>query len=767
MTLPQQTLHVREDREALAPYNFVPLPERVVPAEPRLTHDRYHEGRHTGRIECTLTTASPLYVRSGLTLEQLQAGLEAKDVPDFFALHQAGSPVIPGSSLRGMLRAMVEIAGYGKMEKVTDRPRFFYRAVASRGEDPLAGPYRSQLRNVKAGVIVRQGDAWRIKQVRPINGETFIKVREQDIPRSVGLVPLNSPDYRIQVIPVSFTVKRLKPSPRAPQGRTVIDLIDKPGVHAASGWLVTSGNMLETNRGQQRSPRRSHAVVPEPGEASLPIAAAAVDDYLNGLSDFQLEQLGPKGVLQDGRPVFYCEPPRGETDVVYFGHSPNFRLPFRFPGSTRAATPLDFVPEALRDDATIDLAEAIFGMVRRQKQAGEAPPAIAGRVFVGDATVTPGQQDIWYSDEPITPRILATPKPTTFQHYLVQPTDRLGALKHYGSAPASETVIRGHKLYWRKDAQPDIRLPEEQQRISDTQKTTIRPVRAGVSFEFTMHYENLSDVELGALLWVLRLAADERYRLSLGMGKPLGMGAISVRHKVWGSDRGARYKELFSSSDWFDGEHRVDPEEIEGYVRAFEEYVLRESGEAAKGTAQLRDALRIRCLLALLAWSGPPLTQTRYLEIERDPRQGVISAADVRGRSANEYKNRPVLPDARAVAGVLGESDRLPKQPGTDAGVTTPTTEPSARPATPQLPAVGTVYRAEIIAADESAVIVRVPGFTPEQAFGRMTDEVLGERIRNYRVGNQARVEVVSMRQAKSGRYILELKPAPREQSGS
>ena len=55
-----------------------------------------------------------------------------------------------------------------------------------------------------------------------------------------------------------------------------------------------------------------------------------------------------------------------------------------------------------------------------------------------------------------------------------------------------------------------------------------RPVRAGVSFSFDIRFENLSTVELGAVLWVLRIAADERYRLKLGMGKPLGLGAVHI-----------------------------------------------------------------------------------------------------------------------------------------------------------------------------------------------------------------------------------------------
>lgn len=780
---PTHIADIEDRRAALAPYNFVPLPERVVPApevapeervEPVLDgqgravaefpfavrQDTYHRNRHTGRIVATLTTESPLYVRCGLTPEQLRAGLDAKDLPDFFYLQNTGDPVIPGSSLRGMLRALVEIAGYGKIDRVTDRPRFFYRAVASRGEDPLAKPYRSQLRAVKAGVITREGEVWQIKPARPINGETYIKVRERDIPRQVGLIRLNDAKYHLQVIRVSFTVKRLKPSDRAPQGRTVIDLIDLPGVHPEQGWLVTAGNMLETGKGKQPSLRKNHVVVPDPGDTAIPIDPTAIDDYLNGLSDFQLEQLGEMGVLQEGRPAFYCEPARGEPGVIAFGHSPNFRLPFRFPNSKRAATPRDFVPEALRDEAVVDLAEAIFGFVRHHKQEGAAVQAMAGRVFVGDATLDHDQEEIWYGEEPITPRILASPKPTTFQHYLTQPASALGKLAHYGSRPEEDTVVRGHKLYWHKGADPAIGLPEEQAKINETQKTLIRPVRAGVSFTFTVHFENLSDIELGALLWVLQIAADDRYRLKLGMGKPIGLGSVKISSQVYPEDRRGRYTSLFAGEGWATGaaDNPLGTEAQQPYLAAFHRHVLSQSGEPV-GYTRIEETLRIRCLLALLRWHGPDPADTRYLEIERVPQKGVIAAAEVRGGSANEYKQRPVLPSPLQVIG-----EQLPTNPVLP--IHRPERsqpEPSAnqlpaRPTGPTLPAIGDVFTGLVLERDEELVVIEVPGSTKAQAVALLQVEPTTPKWVPGK--DRARVEVVSQR--KHGeRTILTVRRAP------
>lgn len=58
MTLPQHLSEIAEHRAAIAPYNFVPLPERVVKAELQAAVDQsvYDSTRHTGTIACTLMT---------------------------------------------------------------------------------------------------------------------------------------------------------------------------------------------------------------------------------------------------------------------------------------------------------------------------------------------------------------------------------------------------------------------------------------------------------------------------------------------------------------------------------------------------------------------------------------------------------------------------------------------------------------------------------------------------------------------------------------
>ncbi|NJO83238.1 MAG: TIGR03986 family CRISPR-associated RAMP protein [Blastochloris sp.] len=789
MTITRFSQHHRsipEERTALAPYNFVPLPTTVVEVDPETVREpfaAYDATRYTGRIDGVLTAESPLYVRGALTVDEVKDGLQAKDLPAFFATNREPEsqglphPVIPGSSIRGMLRALVEIVSYAKVSRVTDRQHYFFRAVAAKMDDPLSRPYRAQLRDVRAGYLVRTSDGWAIRPALTFGKEGYLKVRERDVPKHLGLIRLNDRGYRPQYIPVSFTTKN------TPKGRLVIDRIDHPKVYQINGMMVTSGNMLETDGGRGRgiSPRKSHAVVGEPDMKAplLAIDPQAVEDYKASLTDFQRgEGMGADGPFHpldglfatrdgrfaEGRPIFYCEPAKGKQ-VVFFGQSPNFRMPYRWPGSERAASPRDFVPPQLRSDTMIDIAEAIFGFVRGDRQ--REGQALAGRVFVSDAIA---ETYDWLANDPITPKILATPKPTTFQHYLVQPNPNKRDLRHYGSKPGDETVIRGHKLYWHKGnpgraeiEDLDFLQEPDDKRKKDTQHTTIRPVAAGSRFRFELQFTNLSDIELGALLWVLRLSddalhQDRPYRLKIGMGKPLGMGALKVEHKVCVSNRVKRYSSLFGSGQaWALAEDELSPEQADACVAAFEHYILAniDEREQTQAAGRLANTLRIQMLLAMLSWPGPQKTEqfTRYMEIElkRSPRIG---------KDTNEYKDRPVLPDPLQVQ-ALAEGRPLPAVEDVEPDQPPEPPPPPKKPEVqaPEIPEIGKQFAGSILDVDETAMLIEIPGFPSDKALGVVEVEGLHKR---FKVGNKARVEVISTRTQKSGRVIVALKLASR-----
>ncbi len=663
---------------ARAPYNFVPLPGKVVEAQQPLDHDVYDTDALSGWIECELETCSPTYVRGLMTEVQFRTTGQKKpdDLTEEEKIARApfyGSsaekvegypvPVIPASSLRGMVRTLVEIAGFGRMRWVADEPTFTFRAVAAARDDPLRVPYEDMLgrygADVKAGFLVHRGDDWYIAPAGTpasvgLGAErgNYFKVKERIIPPDAipGFVRLNSPRYRPGFFPVTFEAQER----RGKRGKYVaITRIGSPQAghnYEYEGMLVCSGNMLETSSAGP-SPRKNHALIllPDPRARSLKIREQTVRDYLAGLTPFQKQELwgdDNKGCLKDGGPVFYVEQ---DGEVIAFGHSPHFRVPARLPGSKRAANPRDFVPPELKDTSFPDLADAIFGWVEDESSPEDQR---AGRVSFGDAHFVGAKGSVWLKPEPITPHVLSGPKPTTFQHYLAQdreaghdPDDK-ASLAHYGTSPL-ETQLRGHKLYWHKGATPDIEASPSELK-HESQLTRMVPLASGVRFRFTLRFENLHPEELGALLWVLSLPGDEGkvYRHKLGMGKPLGMGAVAVRANLRLTDRRARYAQLFHGDEW-----AVAASEADGtpYVRQFEQYVLRGLESRAR---YLHEIERIQMLLAMLEWHESDeawLDATRYMEIEH----GLDKV--------NEYKERPVLPDPLAVLAGWTVRDTAPR----------------------------------------------------------------------------------------------------------
>ncbi|WP_423225852.1 TIGR03986 family type III CRISPR-associated RAMP protein [Candidatus Amarolinea aalborgensis] len=701
----------RRDRSvaAHAPYNFVPLPERMVPArEPLPAHNAYQKDTLTGWIDCELETCSPTYVRGMMTRKMFEE--QGEKAPDkltveekelrapFFSGSEAmieGRPVpaIPGSSLRGMLRMLVEIIGYGRMRWVGKAPTFTFRAVAAGADDPLRDPYQDVLGrfgvNVRAGYLIQKGSTWYVQPAKlpadmgwPERG-SYLKVKERSIPQDAlpKLIRLNSPSYRPQLHAVSFEAD----VQTGKNGRyvAITKIGERKAGHKHVGVLVCSGNMVETGKPGQESPRKNHALVlnVDLKARTLRIRKQALEDYRKGLTPFQKEELtnwgGEDGCLKNGAPVFYIA--QGD-EVIYFGHSPNFRIPARLFGSDRAALPTDFVPEGLRNAPSTDLADAIFGWVEEAEtgpitdRALKLPIGRAGRVTVSDADFVRALDGVWLKPNSIKPRTLGTPKPTTFQHYLVQDR-RLGhdpddkrSLAHYGTSP-EQTQIRGHKLYWHQGNTPDIEASakpsssgRDKMRDHESQATRIIPVKPGVRFRFTIHFENLRSEELGALMWALTLPGEpgKVYRHKIGMGKPLGMGSIAIVSKLHITDRSQRYEQLFSDAAWDEASALTKPDE---YVRAFERYLLNEQ-RIAPQKSRLAEVERIQMLLALLEWhesSTEWLSTTRYMEIERG--EGKI----------NEYKERPVLPDPLAI---------LAGQPVSPPVITRPTNprSPSSRP---------------------------------------------------------------------------------------
>lgn len=605
-----------------SPYNFVPLPEKILypgDGDDELRQDNY-QGL-SGYYEITIETSSPLYIR----------GMKTADLPEeektaFFNVN--GNFRIPGSSLRGMFRNLVEIISYSRPSDVGD-DRYPYRSV----ESNLHGRNYSSRLNFEgeknkftpkylAGFMHQVGPEWRICPAQEIEGVTFMRV-------SHGLLNAKVPGWRTEEKAVqTVNVKLVYVKPGNYEFHSVhgflqmkriwVDDINLNESEATpqEAILVTSGPM-----GKKKS---EVLVLPEnkriPRSEWKKINKTVVNSYrTDSIPKFRGVWLaGKNGVLQEGHPVFYILDKDGEVEA--FGHCPMMRLPYQ-------NSPMDLLNRDLPRGTTPDLAERMFGYV---DQTAYTEKSRAGRIFFEDGIWVEKENPSENAGNAISPKILSTPKPTSFQHYLTQsqPDDR-NTLRDYDS---SGTSLRGYKMYWAKGEFPDYLASEDRVQRFPRQHTRIKPLSRGNQFIFRLRFDNLTPVELGTLAWIMRIAQDDRYRLRLGMGKPYGLGAIRfVKSEITLIDRKMRYTGLLTAQDeklnWNTGVIPDCRKQEQVALDAFETWVLSDPdvnpGQKAK---TFSDLARIQKLLALLSWPGPNPEKTKYLEL-------------------NEFRDRKVLPD--------------------------------------------------------------------------------------------------------------------------
>ncbi|PQQ65545.1 TIGR03986 family CRISPR-associated RAMP protein [Acetivibrio saccincola] len=597
-------------RDATAPYNFVPVNKDVVTVPDALPDfDRYTE--FTGYIDLDIMALTPLYIRDTYTKQE---EMKAKDKnrkqqwinPDFFS--PGGILSIPGSSLRGMVRNLVEIVSFSRMEYVDDST-FYYRPIGDKCKTVRDAYFKIMEEKDKAnsskykfcaGYLCKEDNKYFIRPAQKRENEKqYKRVSKAGRPEF---------SYHWQEDGSCITVSGAAPNKKE-EGWLIFPLDEKSDPIELSMDVINAYrndvNRMTDKKEKELSKRRD-------------------GDLLRMLELAESDANGLKKV-----PCFYIGwRDENGNERIAFGHTAYFRLPYEL-------SVHDHIPACHKDEDTIDFARAIFGSTRMS----------AGKVFFEDA------KSVGYVHqyEELYPAILSDPKPTTFQHYLEQGDAKERELKHWGDKPDNETgtgFIRGHKLYWHrktlKDGEFGWKAEESEVQKNPLQYTKIKPVKEPLrkngkydkinKFKCRIRFENLSKIELGALLFVLDLPSDCAHKL--GMGKPLGLGTIKIRPRLVITERNkgtddnpGRYEKLFENRRWHlpyingSGMH-------EEFKSEFSNYILNKLGES--GYDNLWDIPRLRELRAMLYYNEKNMHSKKWLSNTKYMKLG-------------EFKERPIL----------------------------------------------------------------------------------------------------------------------------
>ncbi|HEY4687753.1 MAG TPA: TIGR03986 family CRISPR-associated RAMP protein [Anaerolineae bacterium] len=130
------------------------------------------------------------------------------------------------------------------------------------------------------------------------------------------------------------------------------------------------------------------------------------------------------------------------------------------------------------------------------------------------------------SEDDITLAILSSPKPTTTLFYLADGQGKPADVTY----DTEGAQLRGRKVYRHHGAANQAEYTratdEKHDGLDDQNRTIIGARKPDSAFEFTIDFENLAPVELGALVWALELEPGMCHRL--GFAKPLGFGSVML-----------------------------------------------------------------------------------------------------------------------------------------------------------------------------------------------------------------------------------------------
>jgi len=594
------------NKSAKAPYNFIPLNEDVIKVDKPKPFDKYYETLYTGYIDVEIKMLTHTYIR------------KSKNEIDFFKIGDTFK--IPGSSLRGLIRNIFEIITYGKFHFFEDK-RLGFREVAGRIRY-LREKYKEIVdKGVKAGILVKEGKKYYIKRKKSGNGYEEVKGQYKDNNFIYG-----GKEYR--------PFKKY--------------LIKHKGKNA---FLLVSGYMDK---------KKTAYVIHDVDESDKDFEKIEVPEDViktykyDKTKGSQLPDLDSSD-MSDGFPCFYIE---NNNDIIEIGFTKNMRVHYR-------KSIKDHIPKKLIDENTIDLADALFGKIGKEE-------SFASRVFFEDSSLISGEPY-----KRLFLKTLGAPKPNSFQLYLEQkktePTYEVN--KNSLKTWADDVNIRGYKLYWHKNTsnedgkysfeekdpqkiklnercKVDYKDPEkftekELSSILDCNKLQnqlIIPLKPGAIFKGRIRFENLTDYELGALLFAIDLPDEKNLCHKIGMGKPLGLGSIKITSKLVISDRALRYKKLFDEDQWHLAEKPIDKKV---FYDAFKNFIV--SKLAKKNIQSLWELDRLKLLKDMLYYDESFAKDQKWLELTR---YMLIKCecdkckclCECKNKDCNEYDNRYVLP---------------------------------------------------------------------------------------------------------------------------
>lgn len=518
-----------------APYNFVPLSKQVFFPKwaEHLSQDVPFSDGVSGIITLNIVAKSPVFVRNGHTkADKDSSSTDYKS----FSKTSDGKYFIPGTSIKGAVRNVLEIMSFGKIRLDKNR-KFAQREwdnevlydLKSKQNDLYCGWLKW---NVSKGYYIENcGKPYRIAHTKldeyfenqGADPDLFKNIFSLDSPVNLkDEVEYNGQKYdpktasykyaltsRINLGGLRFKKDGEYSKPRK-ENRVEVSEVGFEGDIVFTGqpnkWRFPRPETLNADAGKFYD-----FVFKKMQKENIKLLSD--EDFKKYESIYSKSvdwKLWINKITSTGIPVFFR---LDEQNEIYdWGLAFLYKLPYE-------KTPYETLfPKHRCDD--YDLADCMFGTNDKEKP-------IKGRVSFGHAFCIEQNPGVIENVR----LVLSSPKASYYPTYIKQ-TGRNGNVETYDTY--NDGIISGWKRYPVRSGVWGVSTG------SDKLDTILYPLRENTQFVSTVKFHNLKLCELGALLSALSFHGNEDCFHQLGQGKPFGYGKIKMSFALCINDE--RYK---------------------------------------------------------------------------------------------------------------------------------------------------------------------------------------------------------------------------------
>ncbi|TXT67223.1 MAG: putative CRISPR-associated RAMP family protein [Promethearchaeota archaeon] len=534
--------YIKTDELFINPYHFIPL-DKSCEKTNSINDLESKNDLVTGWVECELHTLSPIFIPNSTNDDIYEIkNIKGEKIPsfDFFSYenltkknhYETEEPVIAGSEIRGVIRTIFEALTNSCLSTL-DEEIIKYRRTTEVGE---------------AGILYKENGKWYIQPCERW-GAPFQDLRNI---RRISNISTFKEGERIYARKSHRKYKNRIPY--------VTDISREYQEGYEEGYIHFGEHF-----GDKERDRRHFESILFEDKKKIPIEIdeKMIELFLKNIKLYRnnsiniLKKKGfhhgyprmPKNmeelnqILQDKNrklPVFY-------TQHTYYDKKQKIYINKTYlnPGMIgrevyfRSLKKIVQSYKPCTSDNELCPACLLFGFISEQKKNN----ALGSRIRFTDAEYIKSEKKL-FLDPFILPE-LSTPKLSSTEFYLNQPQSNSNNYNahlwnyDYAGYWTNEfkdfkkyiPEIKGRKLYWHHKFNPQISIPKNSADLSDRNRA-IRPVNKEVSFEFKIYFNNITNKELKKLLWTLDFGGKRGQGHKIGMGKPLGLGSISIEIKA-------------------------------------------------------------------------------------------------------------------------------------------------------------------------------------------------------------------------------------------